>query len=79
MEKICDLGKFNSEIQVEIDSLEDIIKNIEIVNSDNISWADSVVLDTVVKYLKEEVEVKQFQKDFNKKEMSNLLAQALSK
>ena len=79
MEKICDLGKFNSEIQVEIDSLEAIIKNIEIVNTDNISWADSVVLDTVVKYLKEEVEVKQFEKDFSKKEMSNLLAQALSK
>ena len=77
MEKVCELGKINSELQVQIDTLETSIKNIEEVNSDNICWADSVALDIVVKFMKEEVKVMQFEKDFNKKEMTNLLVQAL--
>ena len=77
MEKVCELGKINSELQVQIDTLETSIKNIEEVNSGNICWADSVALDIVVEFMKEEVKVMQFEKDFNKKEMTNLLVQAL--
>ena len=79
MEKICDLGRINSELQVEINTLESSIDNIKKVNSVEICWADSVVLDIVTGYLQEEVEIRLFQKEFNKKEMSNLLAQTLPK
>ena len=77
MEKVCELGAKNTKLQQEIDSLEQIISNISEVNSVDICWQDSVVLDCVGAYLSEEVELKKFEKEINKKEMTNILVQAL--
>lgn len=77
MERICQLGQFNSKLQLEIDSLNALIANIKEVNTVNINWADSVVLDCIAKHLTEEVELKVWEKDLNKQEMTNLLVQAL--
>ena len=77
MEKICDLARINTDLQREIDSLKHSIDNLEVVNSGDICWADSVVLDIVINKLREEVELKVWEKDLNKKEMTNVLVQAL--
>ena len=77
MEKVCELGAKNTKLQEEIDSLEEIISNISQVNCVNICWQDSVVLDCVSAYLSEEVQLKKFEKEINKKEMTNILVQAL--
>ena len=77
MEKVCELGAKNTKLQQEIDTLEQIISNISEVNSVDICWQDSVVLGCVSAYLSEEVELKKFEKEINKKEMTNILVQAL--
>ena len=77
MEKVCELGAKNTKLQQEIDTLQEIISNISEVNSVDICWQDSVVLDCVSAYLIEEVELKKFEKEINKKEMTNILVQAL--
>ena len=77
MDKICDLARINTDLQREIDSLKDIIDNLEVVNSGDICWADSVVLDIVITNLREQIELKVWKKDLNKKEMTNVLVQAL--
>ena len=77
MEKICDLARINTDLQREIDSLNDIIDNLEVVNSGDICWADSVVLYIIITNLSEQVELKVWEKDLNKKEMTNVLVQAL--
>ena len=77
MEKVCELGAKNTKLQQEIDTLEQIISNISEVNSVDICWQDSVVLDCVSAYLSEEVEFKKIEKEINKKEMTNILVQAL--
>ena len=64
MEKIYDLARINTDLQREIDSLKDIIDNLEVVNSGDICWADSVVLDIVITKLREEVELKVWEKGF---------------
>ena len=77
MEEICNLGRKNIKLQSEIDILEAIIENLEEVNTGDICWAYSVVLDIVVTNLRDQVQKKVLQKDLNKEEMSNLLVQAL--
>ena len=77
MEKICDLARINTDLQMEIDSLKHSIDNLEVVNSGDICWADCVVLDIVINKLREEVELKVWEKDLNKKEMTNVLVQGL--
>ena len=77
MEKICDLARINTDLQRELDSLKHSIDNLEVVNSGDICWADCVVLDIVINKLKEKVELKVWGKDLNKKEMTNVLVQAL--
>ena len=77
MEKICDLARINTDLQREIDCLKHSIDNLEVVNSGDICWADSVVLDILINKLREEVELKVWEKDLNKKEMTNVLVQAL--
>ena len=77
MEKVCELGAKNTKLQQEIDTLQQIISNISEVNSVEICWQDSVVLDCVSSYLSEEVDLKKFEKEINKKEMTNILVQAL--
>ena len=77
MEKICDLARINTDLQREIDSLKHSIDNLEVVNSGDICWADCVVLDIVINKLREEVELKVWEKDLKKKEMTNVLVQAL--
>ena len=77
MEKVCQLGAQNTKLQQEIDSLQEIISNISQVNSVEICWQDSVVLDCVSAYLGEKVELKKIEKEINKKEMTNILVQAL--
>ena len=77
MEKICDLARINTDLQREIDSLKHSIDNLEVVNSGDICWADCVVLDIVINKLREKVELKVWEKDLNKKEMTNVLVQAL--
>ena len=77
MEEICNLGRKNIKLQSEIDSLEAIIENLEAVNTGDICWAHSVVLDIVITNLRDQVQKKVLQKDLNKEKMSNLLVQAL--
>ena len=77
MEKICDLARINIDLQKEIDILEDIIENLEQVNTGDIWWAHSVVLDIVATNLRDQVQKKVLKKDLNKEKMSNLLVQAL--
>ena len=77
MEEICNLGRKNIKLQSEIDILEATIENLEEVNTGDICWANSVVLDIVVTNLRDQVQKKVLQKDLNKEEMSNLLVQAL--
>ena len=77
MEKICDLARINIDLQKEIDILEDIIENLEQVNTGDICWAHSVVLDIVATNLRDQVQKKVLKKDLNKEKMSNLLVQAL--
>ena len=77
MEKICDLARINTDLQRGIDSLKHSIDNLEVVNSGDICWADCVVLDIVINKLREEVELKVWEKDLNKKEMTNVIVQTL--
>ena len=77
MERVGELGALNSKLQIEIDSLQQIVDNINIVLDSDIDWIDAVALSCVVRHLEEEIDMMQFQKDLNKKEMSNLLVQAL--
>ena len=77
MERVGELGALNSKLQIEIDSLQQIVDNINIVLDGDIDWIDAVALSCVVSHLEEEIDMMQFQKDLNKKEMSNLLVQAL--
>ena len=73
MEEMCQIGQTNSKLQGDISCLEATIERIKAVNTENICWSDSVVFDCVVAYLSEEVELKKFQKEFNKKAMTNIL------
>ena len=77
MEKIGELGAFNSKLQVEIDSLAQIVENINTVLDGDIDWQEAVALSCVVSYCESEIGLLKFQKEINKKEMSNLLVQAL--
>ena len=77
MDKVGELGGQNSKLQEEINILEEIITNITEVNTVEICWRDSVVLDCICSFLNQEVELKKFEKHINKKEMTNILVQAL--
>ena len=65
-------------MQVKIDSLQQIVDNIKTVLNGQIDWADDVALSCVVTCLENDIDLMQFQKEINKKEMSNLLVKALS-
>ena len=75
MEQVGNLGRENSQLQKEIDSFKEVITSIE--SLENLCWADSVVFSVVAQYCQEEIELRKFQKESNKKSMSNLLVQAL--
>ena len=77
MEKIGELGGFNSQLQIEIDILEKIVENINTVLEGNIDWQETVALSCVVTHCKSQIGLLKFQKELNKKELSNLLLQAL--
>ena len=77
MEKIGHLGGYNSLLQVQIDTLQQILDSIKSVLVGDIDWQSDVALSCVVNYLEEEIGLLVFQKEINKKEMSNLLLQAI--
>ena len=77
MEKIGELCGFNSQLQIEIDILEELVENINTVLEGNIDWQEAVVLSCVVTHCENKIGLLKFQKELNKKEMSNLLLQAL--
>ena len=76
MEQVGNLGRENSQLQKQIASFKEVITSIEGLEED-LCWADSVVFSLVAKYCEEEIGLREFQKDLNKKCMSNLLVQAL--
>ena len=78
MEGICQIGASNSQMQVKIDSFQQIVDNIKTVLNGQIDWADDVALSCVVSVLENDIDLLEFQKSLNKKEMSNLLVKALS-
>ena len=77
MEKIGHLGASNSLLQVQIDTLQQILDSIKSVLVGDIDWQSDVALSCVVNYLEEEIGLLVFQKEINKKEMSNLLLEAI--
>ena len=76
MEKIGELGGFNTKLQIEIDILAELIDNINTVLDGDIQWQEAVALSCVVTYGETQIGLLKFQKEINK-EMSNLLLQAL--
>ena len=77
MEKIAELGGFNSQLQIEIDILEQLVENINTVLEGDIDWQETVALSCVVTHCESKIGLLKFQKELNKEEMSNLLLQAL--
>ena len=77
MEKIGELGGFNSQLQIEIDILEELVDIINTVLEGDIDWQQAVALPCVVTHCESQIGLLKFQKELNKKEMSNLLLQAL--
>ena len=77
MEKIGHLGASNSLLQVQIDTLQQILDSIKSVLVGDVDWQSDVALSCVVNYLEEEIGLLVFQKEINKKEMSNLLLEAI--
>ena len=77
MEKIAQLGASNSKLQVKRDTLKQIADSIKDVLLGDIDWQSDVALSCVVTYLENEIGLLVFQKEINKKEMSNLLLQAI--
>ena len=77
METIGKLGAENSKLQAQIDSLQQILDTINIVLDGEIDWQSCVALSCVASFIQNEIELLDFQKELNKKEMSNLLLQAL--
>ena len=78
MERICELGAKNVLIQQEIDGLKPILDNINIVLSGQVTWQEDIVLSLVSNKIKNDIELLEFDKENNKKEMANLLLQSLS-
>ena len=78
MERICELGAKNVLIQQEIDGLKAILDNINIVVSGQVTWQEDIVLSLVSNNIKNDIELLEFDKENNKKEMANLLLQSLS-
>ena len=77
METIGKLGAENSKLQGQIDILQQILDTIDIVLDGEIDWQSCVALSCVASFIKNEIELMDFQKELNKKEMSNLLLQAI--
>ena len=57
MERVGELGALNSKLQIEIDSLQQIVDNINIVLDGDIDWIDAVALSCVVSHLEEEIDM----------------------
>ena len=62
---------------IEIDISEQLVENINTVLEGNIDWQETVALSCVVTHCESQIGLLKFQKELNKKEMSNLLLQAL--
>ena len=77
MEKIGELGGSNTKLQIEIDILAELVDNINTVLDGDIQWQETVALSCVVTYCETQIGLLKFQKEINKKEMSNLLLQAI--
>ena len=77
MEKIGELGGFNTKLQIEKDILAELVDNINTVLDEDIQWQEAVALSCVVSYCETQIGLLKFQKEINKKEMSNLLFHAL--
>ena len=78
MERICELGAQNGLIQQQIDGFKAILENINIVLSGQVTWQEDIVLSLVFSKIKNDIELLEFDKENNKKEMANLLLQSLS-
>ena len=78
MEKIGELGGFNSQLQIEIQQVwKKLVENIDTVLEGDIDWQETVALSCVVTHCESQIGLLKFQKELNKKEMSNFLLQAL--
>ena len=80
MDQICSYARQNCTFQEEIDSLEEQVKALtEVLSSTGICWADYIGLDIVRSKLVDRIDILKWQKEINKRHMSNVLVQALSK
>ena len=80
MDQICALRRSNSQFQPQIDIFQPQVDTIEqVLNSTGISWADYIALDLVRSKLVEQIELLKWQKEINKRQMSNMLVRALPK
>ena len=80
MDEICALGRSNCQFQAQIDILKAQVDSIEqVLNSTGICWAQYIALDLVRNRLVDQIELLKWQKEINKKHMSNVLAKALPK
>ena len=80
MDQICALSRSNCQFQAQIDILQPQVDTIEqVLNSTGICWADYIALDLVRSKLVEQIELLKWQKEINKRQMSNVLVRALPK
>ena len=80
MEQICALSRSNCQFQAEIDILQPRVDTTEqVLNSTGICWAQYMALDLVRSRLVGQIELLKWQKDINKRHMSNVLVRALPK
>ena len=80
MDQICALSRSNCTFQAQIDNLQPQVDNIEqVLKSNGICWADYIALDLVRSKLVDQIELLKWQKEINKRQMSNVLVRALPK
>ena len=80
MYQICALSRSNCQFQAQIDILQPQVDTIEqVLNSTGICWAQYIALDLVRSRLVDQIELLKWQKDINKRHMSNVLGRALPK
>ena len=80
MDQICALSRSNCQFQAQIDILQPQVDTIEqALNSTGICWADYIALDLVRNRLVDQIELLKWQKNINKRHMSNVLVRTLPK
>lgn len=77
MEAMCQLGRRNSELQSEIDSMQEIVDKITQAIEGQAEELKIEALACVAKYYTDKIEIKVWEKDRNRQQMTNYLVQAI--